>query len=152
MTDLLTLSLYSTHPFHSPETLYVPIMMRPSAQLLSKAIASSSRVAVRPSPSLLARATCATSWCHTPGQQRSYHQKVIDHYERPQNVSCHGVSVLSLTKFAIVEILVRLSDITSRSVLCREMTWTSALASSAHQREYPCPIIRPCTSAATFFP
>jgi len=59
-------------------------MMRRSVQQL---IVSSSRVAASSSSSRLAGAAPrATASLHGPSQRRSYHQKVIEHYERPQNV------------------------------------------------------------------
>jgi len=62
-------------------------MMRSFTQHLSKAIAWSSRSATPFSSSLLARTTPrAAVALHGHGQRRSYHQKVIEHYERPQNV------------------------------------------------------------------
>jgi len=60
--------------------------MRSSVQHLSKVVASSSRVAASSPSSLLAYAPTSAAGLRVPAQQRSYHQKVIDHYEKPRNV------------------------------------------------------------------
>jgi len=58
-------------------------MMHRSVQQL---IISSSRVAASSSSRLAGATPRATASLHGPSQRRSYHQKVIEHYERPQNV------------------------------------------------------------------
>jgi len=88
-THTLFLALHNHYftPVHFYSTfIHIEMLSRSVASALGRSAASSSRVALasaRPSLASQSRATLPS----IATQSRGYHEKVIDHYENPRNVS-----------------------------------------------------------------